>query len=659
MGLCRDQREHIDSILLYAEGRQTQLPQTPHSPVVGRSWQRCITEHGLDPTRPRAARIVTSQVLREHQDRADELLSVARAGIQQLYQQTAQMNYVLLLTDDRGVAVEYLGDRHRDSRLREAGLYLGADWSESYSGTCAVGTCLRENVALSCHRTDHFDATHIDLTCTAAPIRDPDGECLAVLNISALDSPVGPESQTFGRHLVRLYARMIEDAYFLRRYQSSHLLRCDASREFVHVSGRYLIAMEEDGTIQAANTPARELLGQASANPGLPRIEDVLDCELRDLWDLPFRNDDQIRAFRTRSSDEIVYATLIQPSRSLPRQHTADVTASETPVPSLDWLSADDPVMRKTLRTAKRLRNEPINVLITGETGTGKERLARGIHESSQRATGAFVALNCAAIPESLIESELFGYQGGTFTGGRQKGKAGLIQQADGGTLFLDEIGDMPLHLQTRLLRVLAEREIQPLGADRPVSVNLRVVSATHQDLRRLIAANQFREDLYYRLNGATLWLPPLRERTDQEYVIGCVYTEVTRNRPDAPRLRGDAISVLLSKPWPGNIRELINTLAFALAVASDDEIKASDLPEPDPDALPQEIAASARALSAGDVTGSASAAALDDALRQRHWNVSAVARDMGVSRPTIYRRMRRHGLVPPNWGGADRVCSD
>lgn len=651
MGLRRDQREHIDSVLRYAEGAHKPLSQEPNTPVIGRSWQRCIAEYGLDPTRPRPARIVTSQVLREHQDRADELLSVARAGVDQLYQQAAQLNYVLLLTDDRGIAVQYLGDKHRDARLREAGLYLGSDWSEDYAGTCAVGTCLREEVALSCHRTDHFDATHIGLTCTAAPIRDPQGNRLAVLNISALDSPMGPESQTFGQHLVTLYARMIEDAYFLRRHRNSYILRCDSSREFVRVSGRYLVAMEEDGSILAANTPGRALLGQVPHSPEPPRITDVLDCEPRDLWDLPYHSEDQIRAFRTRSTDEAVFATLIQPSRSLSRLRTNRVIEAEEAVPALDRLAADDPAMRKTLAMAKRLRNESINVLITGETGTGKERLARALHESSQRAQRAFVAMNCAAIPESLIESELFGYQGGAFTGGRQKGRRGLVQQADGGTLFLDEIGDMPLHLQTRLLRVLAEQEIQPLGADHPVPVELRVVAATHQDLRRLIAAGRFREDLYYRLNGATLWLPPLRERTDQEYVIDCVYTALSRDRPDAPRLRGDAVSALLASPWPGNIRELINALAFALATASGKEIKASDLPEPEPATTLRGHAASATvAPAAGRPGRSADAVALEDALRRHHWNVSAVAREMGVSRPTIYRRMRRHGLVPPNW---------
>ncbi len=647
MSLRREQREHIDAVLRYADGAPGPATQLPHSALIGRSWQRCIVEYGLDPTQPRPARIVTSQVLREHQDEADELLSVARAGVDQLYQQVANLDYVLLLTDSRGITVEYLGDRKRDQRLRKAGLYLGADWSEDYAGTCAVGTCLEDDVSLTCHRTDHFDATHIALTCTAAPIRDPEGKRLAVLNISALDSPRAPESQNFGHHLVALYARMIEDAYFLRRFRDCQILRCDPSREFVRVSGRYLLALEEDGSILAANTLGRRLLGgQKPLNPDKPSITEVLDCELHDLWDLPYRNADQIRAFRTRQPDRNLFVNLIQPSRALRRNSLARVTDVET-VPALDRLAADDPAMGKTLGMAKRLRNEPINILITGETGTGKERLARALHDSGNRAEGRFVALNCAAIPESLIESELFGYVAGAFTGGRSKGHAGLIQQADGGTLFLDEIGDMPLHLQTRLLRVLAEQEIQPLGAGRPRPVSIRVVAATHQDLRRLIADGRFREDLYYRLNGATLTLPPLRERADKQYVIETVYAELARGRDHAPRLRADAVSGLLARSWPGNIRQLINALAFALATCDGGEITVADLPDDDGEPI---LSQQAGPVPERAIGGSDEAAALEARLRRYQWNVSAVARELGLSRPTVYRRMRRLGVVPPTW---------
>lgn len=307
--------------------------------------------------------------------------------------------------------------------------------------------------------------------------------------------------------------------------------------------------------------------------------------------------------------------------------------------------------MRKVQKLADRLRNEAnVNVLISGETGTGKEVVARALHESGNRAKQPFIAVNCAAIPESLIESELFGYEPGAFTGGRSKGMRGLIPQAHGGTLFLDEIGDMPLALQTRLLRVLAEREVMPLGANTPVKIDIRVITATHRHIEEMIQQGEFREDLYYRLNGAQLRLPALRERADKLFVIRRVFEDVAAERATqiSPRLRADAISALLAYSWPGNIRQLKNALAFALATSESDEITVHDLPE---QCLSQRITHHAAAQLATN-TNDPLSGSLIHLLKQHHWNISAVARELGVSRPTVYRQMQRQGIVPPNWQG-------
>jgi len=270
--------------------------------------------------------------------------------------------------------------------------------------------------------------------------------------------------------------------------------------------------------------------------------------------------------------------------------------------------------------------------------------------------------VNCAAIPESLIESELFGYSAGAFTGGRAKGAKGLIQQADGGTLFLDEIGDMPLALQTRLLRVLADQQVTPLGADRPVAVDCRVIAATHQNLPQLIESGRFRQDLYYRLNGATLMLPPLRERADLEFLIRTLLNQLKQgiDRP-ALRLRADAISAMLAWRWPGNVRELVNVLAYAEANARSDVITVDDLP--DDVCMPLTVAQASETGQGADSsiktdmvklslsgTGSgtepvAEVRWLVQLLEQEQWNLSSVARLIGVSRPTLYRRIRKFGI--------------
>ncbi|MGP9568446.1 sigma-54-dependent Fis family transcriptional regulator [Halomonas sp. AOP5-B2-8] len=644
------QRQHIEHIFLLGEG--VDVPQLPAQPTIRRSWLRCLNEYQLDPTQPRPARVVTQQTLIEHREPVDELLHVARAGVDQLYQQISQLGYVLLLTDHRGITVEFRGDPHKDRLLRQAGLYLGADWDERFAGTCAVGTCLHDRQAIICHRQEHFDASHISLTCTAAPITDPQGNVMAVLDISALQSPSQHESQNFSLSLVTLYARMIEDAYFLRRYRDCLMVRLDTSREFVHVNGRGLIAIEENGQVIAANAVGRELIAchQHRWPPWsarhTPILDELFECEIADVLSINSGSDDQLRAFRARADNTIYFISLLEPRRTR-STHAQQPPASSLPEP-LARLGADDPAMRKIQKLAERLRNEvSVNVLISGDTGTGKEVVARALHDSGHRSSKPFVAVNCAAIPEALIESELFGYHPGAFTGGRSQGMRGLIPQADGGTLFLDEIGDMPLALQTRLLRVLAEREVMPLGANTPVKVDIRVITATHRNIEEMIQRGEFREDLYYRLNGAQLRLPSLNERADKLYVIRRVFADVIKERAasESPRLRADAISALLAYAWPGNIRQLKNALAFALATSENDEITVADLPE---QCLSERITRKANDLSSDSCSDPGQP--LLDLLKKHHWNISAVARALGVSRPTIYRQMQRQGIVPPNW---------
>ncbi|NYS77891.1 MULTISPECIES: sigma-54-dependent Fis family transcriptional regulator [Halomonadaceae] len=646
------QRQHIEHIFQLGEGLE--VPQLPAQQTIRRSWLRCLNEYQLDPTQPRPARVVPQQILIEHRESVDELLHVARAGVDQLYQQIAQLGYVLLLTDHRGITVEFRGDPNQDQQLRKAGLYLGADWDERFAGTCAVGTCLHDRQAIICHRQEHFDASHISLTCTAAPIADPQGNVMAVLDISALQSPTQHESQNFSLSLVTLYARMIEDAYFLQRYRDCLMVRLDTSREFVHVNGRGLIAIEENGQVIAANAVGRDLISEHQRRwppwsaHHTPMLGELFECEIADVLSINSATDDQLRAFRARVDNTIYFISLLEPRRPRLAQQAQSLPSSLPE--ALVRLGADDPAMRKVQKLAERLRNEAsVNVLISGETGTGKEVVARALHDSGNRSKGPFIAVNCAAIPEALIESELFGYEPGAFTGGRAKGMRGLIPQAHGGTLFLDEIGDMPLALQTRLLRVLAEREVMPLGANTPEKVDIRVITATHRNIDAMIQQGEFREDLYYRLNGAQLRLPALRDRADKLYVIRRVFDDIIQERASnqSPRLRADAISALLAYAWPGNIRQLKNALAFALATSESDEITVHDLPE---QCLSQRITQQATFQPAD--AGRDTDHTLLEMLKEQHWNISAVARALGVSRPTVYRQMQRQGIVPPNWQG-------
>lgn len=670
---------HIDKVIA-CTSRNFLHPMAGDDTVIARSWTRCVSEHGLDPTRPQPARVLDNWQLREHQEQIESFLRVARAGMEQLYKRVAPLGYVLLLTDAHGVTVDFIGNDQWDCELKRSGLCLGADWNESHAGTCGVGTCIVERTPLTCHQDDHFDATHIGLTCTTAPLFDPTGEFIGVLDISALSSPSEKPSQHLARHMTVMFAKMVEDANFMRHFSGHWILRLGVDWALVDVSGECMLAFDADGQIVGANSGARQMLaavsddGVAMALVGKP-LTSVFKVSMDDIWRVARSGLSSERTVLSTHRHELFYAMATPPrhtARAL-RPHAAGVTgvtAASTPIdcPALDQLAGDDPTMCRLLEQAKRLVNKQVNILLHGETGTGKELVARALHSSSQRAKKAFIAVNCASIPESLIESELFGYTAGSFTGGRSKGSPGLILQADGGTLFLDEIGDMPLALQTRLLRALSEGEVMPLGAKSPMPVKLTVVAASHRDLRRLIAEGVFREDLYYRLCGATLHLPPLRLRADKAFVMDRVLAQEGRQIGVQAELSEATQDILRNFAWPGNIRQLRNAMRFALAICDDGFIEPHHLPsevqgdalsevgltDPIPAALasPQSTALAVspiNTLLSSDLSaGLQQAQRLMLALRKHHWNVTAAASELGICRATVYRQMSRYRIVSP-----------
>ncbi|CUA87481.1 Transcriptional regulator of acetoin/glycerol metabolism [Chelatococcus sambhunathii] len=643
----QEQAAHIDEVVRVAVGERT-----ARDAVIQESWRRCVDEHKLDPVVLRDAQILPQAQLREHRDAMDEFLHTARVGLETLYRQVCGLGYVLLLTDAKGVTVDFIGDPTFNDQLHRAGLYLGADWAETHMGTCAVGTCIATGEALTVHQSDHFDATHIPLTCTAAPIFDSGGTLAGVLDISALKSPEPKQSQYLALQLVKSYAHKIENANLLNNFRSEWILKLAASQEFADVDPDCVLAIDAGGRIIGFNDRARRLLLREAAlrsmrnpNPLGAMISDYLDCRIDDLplfaHSLPTRQ----RAVRLLASGTTLFAqSLPPPARASQQPAPARKAALARP---LETLHGGDPMMEEVVARAARLVNTQMSILIHGETGTGKEHLAKAIHAASARAGKPFVAVNCAALPETLIESELFGHEPGAFTGAAAKGKKGLVIEADGGTLFLDEIGDMPLALQTRLLRVLAEREVTPVGRTRPVPVNIRVIAATHRDLVELVRAGEFREDLYFRLNSAVLALPALRQRADLVWLIG--HLMATHGDGALPRrLSPAAMNALKAYSWPGNIRELVNCLDYARAVATSDVIDVADLPPTifEEALLHSPVPSPARAAVPEET---ARAERLVEALRARQWNVSAVAREWGLDRSTIHRRMRRFGIVPPH----------
>jgi transcriptional regulator of acetoin/glycerol metabolism len=698
--MLTSQRAHITQVMQAVGLDHRPLPtgvpadlglQLPKDTIIRDSWTRCVSEHRLDPTRMQEAVILPNAQLREHQDQMEIFLQIARHGLEALYRQVAGLGYCVLLTDARGVTVDFLGDLVFEPSLRKAGLYLGADWSEHHAGTCGVGTCIATGQALTVHLDDHFDATHIPLTCTAAPVFDDQGCMKAVLDISALSSPTGKESQHLALQMVKMYAAHVENASFLQRFRSHWILRLSSAPEFLDVNPEYLLALNQSGCVAGHNRQAQLLLERASGLVtstltagsliGRP-LSSVINLNPSDLGRYMAGIPVDQRAVMLPGSKEMLFLLASPPPRPTTSRSFA-VQSASVPAP-LAELSGGDPTLERITERAARLVNSPINILLTGETGSGKECFARALHESSERRRQPFVAVNCAAIPETLIESELFGHLPGSFSGAGTRGKRGLIQEADGGTLFLDEIGDMPLPLQGRLLRVLAEREVLPIGATRPMAVNLRVVAATHCNLVAAVKAGQFRDDLYYRLNGVHFHLPALRERKDLEVLI----QKLCARGESAVRLSDAALELLLMHDWPGNVRELCNVLDCARALCVDGVVTLEDLPEYlvrrppghlsglwtphatlPPIACLEEVVSSqnpgsqetkkvltfqtassdTEAYKAEKRMDADPVEVLRDALRQSGWNMSAAARRLGVSRMTLYRRMERLALRSPN----------
>ncbi len=637
------QREHIDAVMRLA-GDGLPLPQAlSPDPVISQSWARCVHQHGLDPTRMQQAVILPEHQVREHQERLEEFLHIARHGLESLYQQVAGMGYCVLLTDSRGITVDFIGDLQLDATLRRAGLYLGSDWSEHHAGTCGVGTAIATGQALTVHQGDHFDATHIPLTCTAAPVFDPLGRLNAILDISALTSAQPKSSQHLALQLVKVYANRVENANFLRWFRHDWVLKLHPSPEFVEISPDFLVALDAAGRIVGHNRAAQLLLeaDHGSTVLGLG-FEQLFSARFDDLGRYLRAMPGDRRALTLNRSGRVLFLHAVPPPARWGTASEPAAPPAEAALPApLAALSGGDPQLDRQIHRAARLVDTPVSVLITGETGSGKEYFAKALHQASRRAAKPFIAVNCAAIPETLIESELFGHLPGSFSGASPKGKRGLIQEADGGTLFLDEIGDMPLALQARLLRVLAEREVLPIGATRAQKVDVRVVAATHADLQQRVREGRFRDDLYYRLAGAHLALPPLRQRRDLPWLLH----KLLRESAQPATLGEDAERWLRAYPWPGNLRELRNVMDFAGAMAgAGGVIGLAELPDA-VTGTPPDGPAAAGALPTAPGGLPPEALLLQQYLRAAGWNVSAVAHQMGLARMTIYRRMKRWGL--------------
>ncbi|MFG0538877.1 sigma-54-dependent Fis family transcriptional regulator [Pseudomonas sp. YQ_5] len=612
--LAANSRAHVDCVSRVVKNAD-RLPQVPVPPLILDSWRRSMDVYRLDPGSQQGPRILSQSLLNECRERAELFLRIASDAVARLHERVRGADYCVLLTDAQGRTIDYRVESAIRNDCRKAGLYLGTCWSEGEEGTCGVAAVLTSKAPVTVHKRDHFRAAFIGLTCTAAPVFDPLGELLGVVDVSALQSPDDRRSQHLIRQLVEQTAREIENAFFMHSAQGHWVMRAHGTPGYVESQPDYLLAWDADGRLQAINSLARQRLMER-----LGRLPE----HIGELFDI-----DQLRRVSASSAQRLPGLGGLYGRVSAPQQRQRAQPVRQ----------AQDTRIEQHLRLATRVKDCNLAVLVLGETGAGKEVFARQLHQQSQRCDGPFVTLNCAAIPETLIESELFGYVAGAFTGASSKGMQGLLQQADGGTLFLDEIGDMPLNLQTRLLRVLAEGEVAPLGAARRERVDIQVICATHRDLASMVEDGRFREDLYFRLANARFELPPLRERDDRLGLIHQLLAEEAAACGVEVVLADDALQALLVYRWPGNLRQLRQVLRYACAVSEGGQVRLQD--------LPQEVRGEAVGSAESGVSCPARQLLLDALIRHR-WKPADAARALGISRATLYRRVHEHRIDMP-----------
>jgi transcriptional regulator of acetoin/glycerol metabolism len=650
---------HADRVLRIADHELTVSADTGVTPTVDVSWRRCLNEFKLDPVRDYRAVVLDKSRLKDLHAEHEDLVHIARAEMDSLYEQISGSGYALLLADTDGVILCEKVDPVLKKMFVQAGLIVGAQWSEQSQGTNGIGTCATEARPITIHESDHFRARHVGLSCSAAPIHDSNGRLIAVLDASSVNGGGTRESKMHTVALVNSSARLIEKCLFLRRHSTVSMLRFHHRPEFVDLLHDGAIAVATDGTIVATDMTGLKLLGTQDRADLIGRsIADVFDTTYEELSAAAAAGRRAMWELRDNRFGRRYYASLVDAGQrgsyssapSLARRDIVPVAPVDFSVPmTLADLAGEDPHMLRNLRNAQRIADSNVSVVICGPTGSGKEAFAKALHLASSRARRHFVAVNCAAIPESLIESELFGYSRGAFTGARREGMRGRIVQACGGTLFLDEIGDMPLLLQTRLLRVLEELEVTPLGGEMPIKVDLRVMCASHQNLSDMMMRGEFREDLYYRLNGISLELPALAARQDKEALIcKCIARESAGVR--AASIEASALRQLLAYSWPGNIRELRNTIRTALAICDNHVIRPDDLPvgirSPRPQLRGPDDHAGGTPGNAPQISlAGAERQALVQVIEQNHWNMTLVAAHFNISRNTLYRKIKRHGI--------------
>lgn len=582
----------------FAEGLPLPLGLVPEP--IARSWERSRSA-GLLPWKSRLTHGHAD--ISPLTDADHHLAECVQPELERLWESIGDSDWMLFCVNPDNRIVQTRKPARRDGPL--ATLHPGRRVGEVDLGTTAPACTLAEGIPAIVAGNQHYLQEFSDFFCVSVPLRGVDGQLLGALDLTGIGT------RNAGTMLERLkHAALAIENNFFHALPGCRLLELQHDPRLLDSPLQALLAVHDDGTVAAANRAAQQLLGIGSYQPDALSLWQLLDCSSQPRLDF------SPRLLRLADGSRL-YAKL----HGREQRKTVAVAQTRTPLGS-------DSNVNARFDHARRAVAAKLPVLITGPTGSGKEVFAKALHAQCCP-SAPYVAINCASMPESLIEAELFGYVDGTFTGARKGGAIGLLESAKDGMVLLDEIGDMPLHLQSRLLRVLQERRVQRLGSTREIPVDAHIVAATHRSLPQLVAAGRFREDLYYRLAGLCVELPPLDERLDKAELVDSFFA-----RPGMPPLDDSARGLLHGYTWPGNLRQLENVASLAAVLSANEPLLTLEH-------LPEEISGGGKV--AKRKLADATRHTIESTLQAHKGNVTAAAKELGISRTTLYKWLGKH----------------
>ena len=623
--------------------------------LIRRSHARSA-RYGLDPHLDGAPEAggLSAAGLRKRINGQREFFDLARAQIDTLYGLLKGTGFCMALADSEGYVLYVVGDAELVEHFKRRRCLPGYRWLERDVGTCAIGLALEEKVPVFLPGDAMFSMDARRLSNAGAPVFAPDGGVvLGAISLSGESAMM--HVHTLG--LVRQAAETVTSQLRERERMRDLATTNQYLRALIESDSRGIVTVDSHGRIVQTNRSARRLFS-LPVSPAGRDFEDFTGGRSGVLEHLATGKSFKAREILARhsgmthfasfdpicmSNGEVVGGLLTVQEKKEVMGMAVEVTGSHAHF-TFDSILGSSACLGQALRHARIAAASTAPVLLCGETGTGKELFAQAIHNGGERRNRPFVAINCGAIPKELLESELFGYEEGAFTGARKGGRPGKFELADSGTLFLDEIGDMPFDMQVKLLRVLQTGEIQRVGGLRTVPVDLRVISATNKDLRQAIEQQKFRADLYYRISTLNILVPPLRERPEDILPLAEYFIQRHRLRLNKPTavLPPDTAAMLTAHAWPGNVRQLESAVERAMHLAEGGDLLAEHFGiaglERTRQAAPSEPSGGSGQGTLEDLEQRAVA----EALARHNGNIRAASRALGVSRPTLYRKLKK-----------------